>query len=115
MTGGTVIVLGDIGDNFGAGFTGGMVFVYDPEKKFELRVNRETVSWQRIATPYWEAELKSLIERHVVETESHYAATMLNDWTRELPHFWQVVPRDYVKYLISPLNEDAHQAAAITA
>ncbi len=31
MTGGTVVILGAVGDNFGAGFTGGMAFVYDPE------------------------------------------------------------------------------------
>ena len=41
MTGGTVVVLGEVGDNFGAGFTGGVAFVYDPERKFELRVNPE--------------------------------------------------------------------------
>ena len=29
MTGGTVVVLGMSGANFGAGFTGGMAFVYD--------------------------------------------------------------------------------------
>jgi glutamate synthase (NADPH/NADH) large chain len=29
MTGGTVVILGPVGDNFGAGFTGGMAFVYD--------------------------------------------------------------------------------------
>ena len=75
MTGGTVVVLGEVGDNFGAGFTGGVAFVYDPEQKFELRVNADTVLWQRVATPYWEETLKTLIQRHVTETESRYAAT----------------------------------------
>ena len=32
MTGGTAIILGEVGDNFGAGMTGGMAFVYDPER-----------------------------------------------------------------------------------
>ena len=31
MTGGTAVFLGEIGDNFAAGMTGGMAFVYDPE------------------------------------------------------------------------------------
>ena len=35
MTGGTVVVLGAVGDNFGAGFTGGMAFVYDPDGEFD--------------------------------------------------------------------------------
>ena len=60
MTGGTVVVLGEVGDNFGAGFTGGVAFVYDPERKFELRVNADTVLWQRVATAYWEETLKNL-------------------------------------------------------
>ena len=32
MTGGTVVILGPVGDNFAAGMTGGMAFVYDPEE-----------------------------------------------------------------------------------
>jgi glutamate synthase (NADPH/NADH) large chain len=112
MTGGTVVVLGEVGDNFGAGFTGGVAFVYDREQKFELRVNAETVLWQRVATPYWEETLKNLIQRHAIETESRYAATMLNDWARELPHFWQVVPKEYVKYLEAPLSEEKAEISA---
>ena len=42
MTGGTVVILGAVGDNFGAGFTGGMAFVYDADGQFEKRVNPET-------------------------------------------------------------------------
>ena len=29
MTGGNAVILGDVGNNFGAGMTGGMAFVYD--------------------------------------------------------------------------------------
>jgi glutamate synthase (NADPH/NADH) large chain len=75
-------------------------------------VNAESILWQRVATPYWEGVLKSLVERHAAETQSRYAATMLNDWARVSPHFWQVVPKDYVKYLPSPLNEEV---AAVSA
>ena len=112
MTGGTVVVLGEVGDNFGAGFTGGMAFVYDREKMFEMRVNPDSLHWQRVASPYWGGVLKNLVERHVAETESRHAATMLNDWDREFPHFWQIVPKDYIKYLPVPLDE---QEAAATA
>ena len=38
MTGGTAIILGEVGDNFGAGMTGGMAFVYD-KNEFEKFVN----------------------------------------------------------------------------
>ena len=112
MTGGTVVVLGEVGDNFGAGFTGGMAFVYDPARQFELRLNPESLSWQRVATPHWEGVLRSLIERHAAETQSRYAAAILNDWSRESAHFWQVVPKEYVKYLPAPLSDEAVEKRA---
>jgi glutamate synthase (NADPH/NADH) large chain len=107
MTGGTVVILGNIGDNFGAGFTGGMAFVYDPDKMFETRVNPESLSWQRVLHPHWEQVLRTLIGRHVTETSSRYAARLLHDIDRTLPDFWQIVPKDYVKYLTVPLTVDA--------
>ncbi|HTQ72542.1 MAG TPA: glutamate synthase large subunit [Acidocella sp.] len=109
MTGGTVVILGEVGDNFGAGFTGGLAFVYDRAKKFEMRMNKETLHWQRVNSAYWAGVLKTLVERHVAETESRYAATLLNDWEREAPHFWQVVPTEYIKYLPAELD-DAKEA-----
>jgi glutamate synthase (NADPH/NADH) large chain len=105
MTSGTVVVLGAVGDNFGAGFTGGQAFVYDPDGAFEARVNPDTLLWQRVQHPHWEGVLRGLVERHAAETNSRYAKMMLVDWTRALPHFWQVVPKDYVQYLPAPLVE----------
>jgi glutamate synthase (NADPH/NADH) large chain len=107
MTGGTVVILGAVGDNFGAGFTGGMAFVYDPEKMFEKRINPETLTWQRVTHPHWEQVLRTLIGRHVTETSSRYAARLLHDIDRTLPDFWQIVPKDYVKYLPVPMKTDA--------
>jgi glutamate synthase (NADPH/NADH) large chain len=107
MTGGTVVILGETGENFGAGFTGGMAFVYDVADNFEQRLNCESLTWQRIGTAYWENVVKSMIERHAKETSSRYAATILNDWHREGAKMWQVVPREYVKYLPQPLNDEA--------
>jgi glutamate synthase (NADPH/NADH) large chain len=106
MTGGVVVILGAIGDNFGAGFTGGQAFVYDPENMFEKRVNAETLGWQRVEHPHWQAMLRDLVQRHQNETQSRYAATLLNDWARTLPNFWQVVPKEYAKYLPVPLREE---------
>jgi glutamate synthase (NADPH/NADH) large chain len=105
MTGGTVVVLGAVGDNFGAGFTGGMAFVYDADGSFHLRVNPDTLLWQRIASAHWEGVLRGLVERHAEETNSRYAHMLLHDWTRVLPRFWQVVPKEFVKYLPAPLSD----------
>ena len=105
MTGGTVVVLGNVGDNFGAGFTGGQAFIYDPEGQFELRVNPETLSWQRVQSSHWSEALRRLITMHADETNSRYARMLLHDWDRVLPRFWQVVPKEYVKYLPAPVSE----------
>jgi len=112
MTGGTVVILGETGENFGAGFTGGVAFVYDLNGNFENRLNLESLTWQRIGSVYWEQELKNLIEWHVQETDSRYAATMLNDWDREVLKFWQVVPRDYAKYLPAPMDDEVEAERA---
>ena len=104
MTGGTAVILGPIGVNFGAGMTGGMAFLYDPEDSFKLKVNPETVTWQRIDHPHWEAVLKGLVAEHVAETKSPLGARLLNDWDRQVGHFWQVVPKEMLTRLPQPLT-----------
>ena len=37
---------------------------------------------------------------------ARYARMLLHDWSRAVTRFWQIVPRDYVKYLPVPLNEE---------
>ncbi len=114
MTGGTVAILGEVGDNFGAGFTGGMAFVYDQAGTFELRGNPDTLTWQRVQSPYWEGILRALVEEHALETSSRYAAMLLHDWEQEREHFWQVVPREYLKYLAEPIElQEAKKAVLV--
>lgn len=115
MTGGTVVILGAVGDNFGAGFTGGVAFVYDRDEVFEMRVNPDTLIWQRIRSAYWEQVGRELIAAHVAETSSRYAARLLHDWERTAQHFWQIVPKDYVKYLPQPLSDIDEQETALRA
>jgi glutamate synthase (NADPH) large chain len=104
MTGGTAVILGAVGDNFGAGMTGGMAFVYDRADDFEQRVNADTVLWQRLASDHWAKVLKDLVEEHATETNSKWAAGLLAEWDRALPRFWQVCPREMVSRLAQPLS-----------
>ena len=39
--GGHVVVLGRVGKNFGAGMSGGLAFVYDPERKLQPLCNED--------------------------------------------------------------------------
>ena len=112
MTGGTAVLLGEVGMNFGAGMTGGMAFVYDADGSFAQHANPESIVWQRLASAHWEAKLRELVEAHVAATDSKWAAGLLEDWDRALGSFWQVVPREMLSRLPQPLNDDALEAVA---
>ena len=107
MTGGVAVILGPVGDNFGAGMTGGVAFVYDSDLTFEHRLNPETLVWERVSTAYWEKRLRRLVETHVANTQSRFAERLLNDWARVLPRFWHVVPKEMVALLEHPLTDEA--------
>ncbi len=104
MTGGLAVILGKVGDNFGAGMTGGMAYVYDEEGTFPLYANPESVIWQRLEVPHYEEQLKSLIQEHIDETGSRWAAQLLNDWDLVRDKFWQVVPKEMLKRLAVPVT-----------
>ncbi|CAA7612177.1 glutamate synthase large subunit [Magnetospirillum sp. UT-4] len=111
MTGGTAVILGAVGANFAAGMTGGMAFVYDADGTLPLMVNGESVVWQRLDSDHWEEVLRELIRDHVAATQSPWAQSLLADWSRESPRFWQVVPKEMLSRLAHPLTRAAARAA----
>ena len=111
MTNGIAVILGPVGDNFAAGMTGGMAFAYDSGDSFEDRVNRDTVIYQRIQTPYWEGVLKKAVEEHRRETQSAFAERMLNHWNTEVGRFWQIVPKEMVDRYENPVFAPAEMRA----
>ena len=104
MTGGTVVILGNIGDNFAAGMTGGMAFVYNANKELEKRINPDTVIWQKIETDYWREFLKSLILRHFKETNSDYSKKILDNFNIEINNFYQICPKEMLDKLENPIS-----------
>ena len=104
MTGGKVIILGGVSDNFGAGMTGGMAFIYDPNKKFEDYVNPQSVIWQSVETEYWKKNLKDLIKQYCDETKSKIAIQILNNFETEVKNFVQVCPLEMLDKLDNPIS-----------
>jgi len=99
MTGGKVIVLGKTGRNFAAGMSGGIAYVYDPENKFVNGLcNTETIEFEDISDED-EIHLKSLIEKHVLYTDSKKGYSLLTDWNTSLNNFVKVMPTEYKKAL----------------
>ncbi len=90
MTGGTVVVLGPTGRNFGAGMTGGRAYLYDPDGRASLRVNTASVRVTALASlgsgpqprpdaAEREDELRGLVATHAAEGSAH-AAALVRDW-----------------------------------
>jgi glutamate synthase (NADPH/NADH) large chain len=106
MTGGTVIVLGDTGLNFGAGMSGGMAFVVDEAGDFVSKTNKEMVELTRITsvgTEPYRIFLKGQIERHLALTGSARAKALLADFDATLEKAWLVKPK---RISIEDLVED---------
>ena len=102
MTGGTAVILGPVGDNFAAGMTGGMAFVYDSDGEFQRKLNSDTIICQRIETEYWETQCRDLVAEHARETQSGWAQRLLDDWDFEMARFWQVIPKEMLERLEQP-------------
>ena len=104
MTGGTVVILGKTGDNFGAGMTGGMAFIYDEDQNFNLRVNPETLIFDTISSDYWTNELYQIILNHHQNTLSLHAKNILDNWETEKLKFIHVCPKEIANILVQPLG-----------
>jgi glutamate synthase domain-containing protein 2/glutamate synthase domain-containing protein 1/glutamate synthase domain-containing protein 3 len=92
MTGGTVIVLGPVGRNLGAGMTGGELFLHDPAEEALARLNGELV----LASRPDDIELvflRELVVAHHELTGSPVAAAILEAWDEAVSAFWRVAPR----------------------
>ncbi|WP_289042859.1 glutamate synthase large subunit [uncultured Aliiroseovarius sp.] len=107
MTGGVAVILGSIGSNFGAGMTGGMAYLYDPDGAAQDYMNMESLVTNPVTVDHWEAQLKSLIQRHADETNSQQAAEILRHWELERSNFLQVCPVEMLDKLPAPLSLDA--------
>jgi glutamate synthase (NADPH/NADH) large chain len=104
MTGGTAIILGQVGDNFGAGMTGGMAFIYDKENNFENFVNPSSVIWQLIETNYWKTFLEDNLKDFAKETQSNFVEKILNNFEKEIKYFKQVCPIEMLDKLKNPIT-----------
>jgi glutamate synthase (NADPH/NADH) large chain len=117
MTGGTVVVLGDTGQNFAAGMSGGVAYIYDPDGTFEQSCNPSMVTLEKVERENIQPKgprhldqpdetiLKNLIGKHQELTDSSIAKDILNDWEKELDKFIKVMPNEYKRAL-----NDMHKA-----
>merc|ERR1712157_297335 len=108
MTGGRLLVLGDTGRNFGAGMSGGIAYVYDPDGTFPEKVNMGLVGLETIDTDEEKEQVYNYIQEHVQYTDSSVGKDMLENWDERVKYFVKVMPHDYKRVL----EEQKKQIAA---
>ena len=98
MTGGCVVVLGEVGANFAAGMSGGVAYVYDRFGTLARRCNTELVNLEEPDAQDLEF-VRSLVEEHVRRTASPRGIKLLYQFDEASAHFVKVIPRDYERVL----------------
>jgi len=110
MTGGIAVILGETGKNFAAGMSGGLAYVYDPNKTFlshcnaEEPIDYESLDYNDLNT------LREMIENHRKFTGSEVAAGILENWGIAQQSFVKVMPREY-KAALQKLKANIEEAA----
>jgi glutamate synthase (NADPH/NADH) large chain len=96
MTGGLVGVLGSTGQNFGAGMTGGLAWVFDEDGTFlsQTRYHTGFLAPEPMSQLDETAaeELRQLIELHAEKTASTRARWILSDWANLSARFVRLTP-----------------------
>ncbi|MDZ7721596.1 MAG: hypothetical protein U5R06_01915 [candidate division KSB1 bacterium] len=99
MTGGVAVILGKTGNNFAAGMSGGIAYVYDETEMFDTRCNLDMVDLESVWNQTDREQLWNLIQNHYNYTNSARAKFILDNWEAQLPLFVKVMPIDYKKVL----------------
>ena len=94
MTGGTALILGDIGRNFAAGMSGGIAYIYKSEKFDKRNFNMEMIEFENPNDQDLDY-INKLIENHFSYTSSKLAEDLLTNWNKESKNFIKIMPTEY--------------------
>jgi hypothetical protein len=92
MTRGTVIILGKIGSNFGAGMTDGIAFIYTKSANNLQNLNTDYVRQDDLLETDFNLVWK-MIRGHQFHTASLIATSILNNWENEKNRFVKIIPK----------------------
>ncbi len=100
MTGGLAVILGTTGRNLGAGMSGGTAYIHKLRREAVNRDSLESGELELLPLESADVEiLADLLRRHLAETESPVAASMLDNLDGVAGEFVKVLPRDYAAVL----------------
>ena len=126
MTGGIVVVIGDVGRNFGAGMSGGIAYILDPNDQLQDLYNPEMIELETITEDNNinndklldnhlfndMNRLNKLIKNHLHYTNSKKASEILDNFSNYLPLFKKVMPVEYKKVLIQNFEKKQEEERA---
>lgn len=100
MTGGRVVVLGNVGKNFAAGMSGGIAYVLaDDQDAFKALCNQEMVEFETLTDIVEVREVMEMVIKHEKYTGSSKAAYVLANWHDLMAKFVKVIPKDYKRMM----------------
>lgn len=99
MTGGTVVIIGEVGKNFGAGMSGGIAYVLDEKGTFMNKCNKQIVEVNSLKSKDAET-VKKLLKAHYKYTKSSKAEILLKNWNLYKEKFLKVSSPIYEKSII---------------
>ncbi|SFM37349.1 glutamate synthase (NADPH/NADH) large chain [Gracilibacillus orientalis] len=113
MTGGRVVILGNVGKNFAAGMSGGVAYVKpDDIEQFKRLCNAELVQFEELTDDKEIEEVKDLIMNHQEYTNSDKAAVTLQNWENEVKNIVKVIPADY-KLMLKQIDWFESQGSSV--
>ncbi|PNZ37157.1 glutamate synthase large subunit [Staphylococcus lutrae] len=96
MTGGRVVILGDVGKNFGQGMSGGVCYAFPTDvAQFKAQNHLATLDFDTVEDEAEKAMLKGMLTRHLEYTSSQKAAAILEDFEGQLQQCIKIIPKDY--------------------
>jgi glutamate synthase (NADPH) large chain len=87
------VILGPFGRNLGAGMSGGLAYVFDPEGRLARRANHEMVLVEEGVPAEDLGWLRETVCRHAEATGSPLAERLLAEWSLVRASFRRVVPK----------------------
>jgi glutamate synthase (NADPH) large chain len=95
MTGGTVVILGQVGRNFAAGMSGGVAYVWNPNNNFSQYKNNDPNLLEEPVEGAEGDQLKALVASHLKYTGSARAKELLSNWAVSQTQFVRVISKEY--------------------
>ena len=95
MTGGVAVILGKFGRNFGAGMSGGIVYILDEEDKIDDDFGGTSLNVLSVDNQKDQLVLQGLVQEHYLETSSQVARNLLDNWPKAIKRFKKIFPEEY--------------------